>query len=52
MCLYDKIYPFLLGYENADVNVTYSGLDAYGNIMLAGFGSKFPFSTSASITYQ
>lgn len=51
-CLYDKIYPFLLGYSQADVNVTFSGLDNYGNIMLAGWGSKFPFSTSASVTYQ
>lgn len=51
-CLYDKIYPFLLGHGNADVNVTFSALDGYGNIMLAGFGSKFPFSSSASITYQ
>jgi hypothetical protein len=50
-CIYDKIYPFLLGYSGGDVNVTFSGLDGYGNIMLAGWGSKYPFSTSAVTTY-
>lgn len=43
ICQHDKIYPFLLGYAGFDVNVTFSNMDAYGNLMLAGWGSKVPF---------
>ena len=43
VCQWDRIYPFLLGHSGYDVNVTYSNLDAYGNLMLAGWGSKIPF---------
>lgn len=43
VCQWDRIYPFLLGHSGYDVNVTYSNLDAYGNLMLAGWGTKIPF---------
>lgn len=50
VCTYDKIYPWLLGHTGGDVNVTFSGIDAWGNIMLAGQSTKFPYSFSSTVS--
>lgn len=48
-CTSDKIYPFLLGHTSWDVNVTYTNMDAYGNLMLAGWGSEPPYGWSTAV---
>jgi hypothetical protein len=48
-CNYEKIFPFFLGHD-FDVNVTYTNMDPWGNILYAGYGSKAPYSSSSSIS--
>ena len=48
-CIYDKIYPFFIGYDSTpsnDMNVTFANMDAYGNLMYAGWSKMKPYSTS------
>jgi len=42
-CTSDKIFPFLLGYNTADVNITAMQIDGNGNILFAGWGKRQPF---------
>jgi hypothetical protein len=41
-CKYDKIYPFLIG-NSIEVNATAMTIDAYGNILFAGWGKRLPY---------
>jgi hypothetical protein len=41
-CNYDKIYPILIG-NTVEVNATAMSIDAYGNILFAGWAKRLPY---------